>query len=174
MSNCLEQFPTPRAGAIDSTRGGTHTSHTLASKVKELENFPTPDCSDRRSKKSKQQGLSNIVKALEEDEGYTFERCPDEDGRVHMLGEDGTGVCVAEEDVGKQNKLSCRVLNPRWVELLMGLPVGWVMPSCGELNIIEDYERNDSRTDELKMLGNGVVPATVEKAFRTLVGKIKR
>jgi len=21
-------------------------------------------------------------------------------------------------------------LNPRWVETLMGLPVGWVMPSC--------------------------------------------
>jgi hypothetical protein len=21
-------------------------------------------------------------------------------------------------------------LNPRWVETLMGLPIGWVMPSC--------------------------------------------
>ncbi len=28
-------------------------------------------------------------------------------------------------------------LNPRWVELLMGLPVGWVMPSCADPWIIE-------------------------------------
>ena len=23
-------------------------------------------------------------------------------------------------------------LNPRWVETLMGLPIGWVMPSCSQ------------------------------------------
>jgi site-specific DNA-cytosine methylase len=47
-------------------------------------------------------------------------------------------------------------LNPRWVECLMGVPVGWV--KCEDGN----------RTDELRALGNGVVPATAEKAFRTL------
>jgi hypothetical protein len=28
-------------------------------------------------------------------------------------------------------------LNPRWVETLMGLPVGWVMPSCTSLVTVE-------------------------------------
>jgi len=31
------------------------------------------------------------------------------------------------QEVMKEEK---RVLNPRWVEVLMGLPVGWTMPSC--------------------------------------------
>jgi hypothetical protein len=84
-------------------------------------------------------------------------------------------------------------LNPRWVETLMGLPVGWTMPSC--LHPIADPANavtmssagdvknttqtahvlgqiavtTDNRTDELRLLGNGVVPATAEKAFRTLM-----
>lgn len=29
-----------------------------------------------------------------------------------------------------------RLLNPRWVETLMGLPVGWVMPSCKKIATI--------------------------------------
>ena len=31
----------------------------------------------------------------------------------------------------------------------------------------------DNRTDELRLLGNGVVPATAEKAFRVLLGKLR-
>jgi hypothetical protein len=30
----------------------------------------------------------------------------------------------------------------------------------------------DNRNDELRLLGNGVVPATAEKAFRTLMEKL--
>lgn len=33
----------------------------------------------------------------------------------------------------------------------------------------ELYTSCDNRTDELRLLGNGVVPATAEKAFRTLM-----
>jgi hypothetical protein len=32
---------------------------------------------------------------------------------------------------------------------------------------------HDNRTDELRLLGNGVVPATAEKAFLTLYNKLK-
>ena len=54
-------------------------------------------------------------------------------------------------------------LNPRWVEVLMGVPIGWVQPApdCG------------NRTDELRLLGNGVVVATAEKAFKTLLKEMK-
>jgi len=33
-------------------------------------------------------------------------------------------------------------LNPRWVETLMGLPVGWVMPSCSTLVTTEQTQKN--------------------------------
>lgn len=86
-------------------------------------------------------------------------------------------------------------LNPRWVETLMGVPVGWTMPSCSRpiadpanaaMMLSAGDVKNttqtvhalgqiavttDNRTDELRLLGNGVVPATAEKAIRTLLNK---
>jgi len=52
-------------------------------------------------------------------------------------------------------------LNPRWVETLMGVPENWVKPD----------EESSNRIDELRMLGNGVVPQTAAKAFVTLINK---
>ena len=37
-------------------------------------------------------------------------------------------------------------LNPRWVETLMGLPVGWTMPSCASPVIIERMNSDSSAT----------------------------
>jgi hypothetical protein len=57
-------------------------------------------------------------------------------------------------------------LNPRWVEALMGLPEGWVDPfESGPLSLT-------NRTDELRLLGNGVVPATAERAVRVLLPRL--
>jgi hypothetical protein len=38
-------------------------------------------------------------------------------------------------------------LNPRWVETLMGLPVGWVMPSCKSPVTIEPTNYDSSATE---------------------------
>jgi hypothetical protein len=38
-------------------------------------------------------------------------------------------------------------LNPRWVETLMGLPVGWVMPSCKSPVTIEPTNYASSATE---------------------------
>jgi site-specific DNA-cytosine methylase len=47
-------------------------------------------------------------------------------------------------------------LNPRFVEWLRGFSEGWIeIPGA-------------SRVDQLRALGNAVVPATAELAFRTL------
>jgi len=41
------------------------------------------------------------------------------------------------------------------------------------LDYAELYTTCDNRTDELRLLGNGVVPATAEKAFRTLLDEVQ-
>jgi len=50
-------------------------------------------------------------------------------------------------------------LNPRWVEQLMGLPENWVYPD----------EKSSNRIDEIRMLGNGVVPPQAELAIYLLI-----
>ena len=40
----------------------------------------------------------------------------------------------------------CGKLNPRWVETLMGLPVGWTMPSCASPVTIERMNSDYSAT----------------------------
>jgi len=42
--------------------------------------------------------------------------------------------------------MGCGKLNPRWVETLMGLPVGWTMPSCASPVTIEQMNSDSSAT----------------------------
>ena len=56
-----------------------------------------------------------------------------------------------------------RKLNPVFVEWLMGLPAGWVTGVAGV-----------SRSQQLKILGNGVVPQQAAVAFRLLAGRVER
>tara|TARA_R100000388_G_C7145814_1_gene112195 strand:+ start:335 stop:610 length:276 start_codon:yes stop_codon:yes gene_type:complete len=58
-------------------------------------------------------------------------------------------------------------LNSRWVEVLMGLPVFW----CAPLSL-ENSCHYVNRTDEFRLLGNGVVPQTAERAFLVLAEKV--
>jgi hypothetical protein len=57
-------------------------------------------------------------------------------------------------------------LNPRWVEALMGVPPGW----CSPLPVTDTT--TTSRTDELRLLGNGVVPAQAERAILHLLDRL--
>jgi hypothetical protein len=81
---------------------------------------------------------------------------PSTDGsRPELLGTPRCSMAQdKQEDMGKhrlgeqaQHNTNGK-LNPRWVETLMGLPVGWVMPSCASPVIIEptncDYSAMES------------------------------
>ncbi len=57
-------------------------------------------------------------------------------------------------------------LNPDWVESLQGVPPGWTQ--------LSNALPGENRIDRLRLLGNGVVPATAEKAFITLINRIKK
>ena len=46
-------------------------------------------------------------------------------------------------------------LNPRWVETLMGLPVGWTMPSCASPVTIERTSCDYSATESFQPQQNG-------------------
>ena len=101
--------------------------------------WPTPDCSDRRSVKSKQQGLSNAVKLF-----------PTPTSRDHK----DTGDCANVPE----NRLLGRAvhpsvehgsLNPDWVEWLMGYPIGWTnLKESQELQLESNTELTDLNASE--------------------------
>ena len=99
LTNASEcsSWPTPRAGNPGSRKPGTG-GKILAEEAKK--NWYTPDCSDRRSAKSKQQGLSNQAKQL-------------------------AGPPAQEKSSTSGKNHGSPKLNPNWVEQLMGLPIGW-------------------------------------------------
>lgn len=108
---------------------------------KNIQNWFTPDVSDRRSKNSKQQGLSNQIKACH------------------------------------SSSIDCKVsVNPRWVECLMGVPVGWTSIMCDDIVDQCESEKNridhTSKSDECRLLGNGVVPSVAAKAFSVLLKEL--
>ena len=99
LTNASEcsSWPTPRAGNPGSRKPGTG-GKILAEEAKK--NWHTPDCSDRRSAKSKQQGLSNQAKQH-------------------------AGPPAQEKSSTSGKNHGSPKLNPNWVEQLMGLQVGW-------------------------------------------------
>lgn len=91
------------------------------------------------------------------------------DPRPHGLGQ-----------VSPPQKVGRGRLNPRWVECLMGIPVGWVNPTCDVLYPTESTNSEDcdiyqnlyNNESEIRLLGNGVVPNTAAKAFCVLLKEL--
>jgi hypothetical protein len=76
--------------------------------------WPTPDCSDRRSAKSKQQGLSNMVK-----------KWPTQVS--HDAKDTGTAPSEGRRNTPNLAYQAGGQLNPTWVEWLMGYPSEWTV-----------------------------------------------
>lgn len=169
---------------------GEHCSVSLAQQVNKQ--WATPDVSDRRSAASKQQGLSNQVQWATPRSGKTTDENPETWRKRQERGEVATMPLTAQvkEDwgtpsvtstggptglgggsgnkkkmnaLGEEGRQMCTAkLNSRWVECLMGVPFGHVS--------IEPVTPTTctNRTDELRLLGNGIVPATAMVAITTL------
>jgi len=118
----------------------------------QVKNWATPDASDRRSDKSRQVGLSNQMKS----ETWPTPSA-DGDSRPGANADPVKWQQIADakkaQGINKQLFLTTKVamessgkLNPRWVETLMGLPVGWTMPSCASPVTIERMSSDSSAT----------------------------
>jgi hypothetical protein len=101
--------------------------HLGTQAARQEKSWATPDASDRRSDKSRQVGLSNQTK--------TWATPANHDGTTGTKVNSPFKSLVG--DVEKITPLTQGKLNPRWVETLMGLPVGWTMPSCASPVTIE-------------------------------------
>lgn len=120
-------LPAPANPSMDGSRQGlwpTITAHT-------------PDMESSGPNGNSGTYLAGTVKA--EDKQWATLRCSmaqdkQEDSGKHRLGEQ-----AQHNTTGK--------LNPRWVETLMGLPVGWVMPSCKSPVTIEQTNCDSSATE---------------------------
>lgn len=84
------------------------------------------------------------------------------------------------------------VLSADWVEWLMGIPQGWtdkdratdynIWLSAARMEILWMMERGlprtvpsqENRVSRLKMLGNGIVPSTVQLAIKELLSRLPK
>jgi hypothetical protein len=67
-----------------------------------------------------------------------------EDNRDHLANRNKSNL---EEEIAGHCGKSTGKLNPRWVETLMGLPIGWTMPSCTRPVTIEPTNSDSSATE---------------------------
>lgn len=155
----------------------------------------TPDCSDRRSPKSKQQGLSNQAKAYwRTPQSHNGAQGPKSKMFYEKCLKTGQSAITLVDQVKNQlaNKVKLNKtegqLNADWVELLMGLPIGWTDINVAKEDIeswqgwpaainIEQYAYEPprvivgqkNRAKRLKALGNGCVPQQVYLVFAAIV-----
>lgn len=180
----------------------------------------TSDCSDRRSPKSKQQGVNNQVKAYwrtpQSHNGAQgpkskmfYEKClktgqsaitlvdqvknwPTPDARDSKGSNSAKHLSTGHHINQLANKVKLNKtegqLNADWVELLMGLPIGWTDIDVANEDIeswtgwpaainVEQYAYEPprvivgqkNRAKRLKALGNGCVPQQVYLVFAAIV-----
>lgn len=178
-----ENWATPRAGAVDSTRPNGKGGIPLAQQVKERENWATPNTMDQMPPRSYEAAMkqatnqrkgrsspSNLreqvdptcVQAYKDAKNWPTPQVGGQDERADTRIARGRDLNLPAKATLDQPK---GYLNPSWVEQLMGLPKGWTQLSSAEAE-------SDNRVPRLKLLGNGVVPQCASKAFAILFNQI--
>ena len=122
-------WSTPRTGATESSRPNNKGGIPLADQAKR-EQWATPQAHDAQGPKTPEQiavmrAKGHGVKNLNEQATWATPQAKD-----HKSGHrDPMIVQYKQLNVEVEAKATGK-LNPRWVETLMGLPIGWTMPSC--------------------------------------------
>ncbi len=143
-----EQFPTPRACDWKSSPDADSNIKRMASGQATLGEFVhakekqwrTPSVAEEKNQNTSTQiYLQNQVGATPK----AWATPQLQDG--HNINQDSTTHKTIPAQLTKMNMAG--KLNPRWVETLMGLPVGWVMPSCASPVTIEPTNCDSSATE---------------------------
>lgn len=151
----------------------------------------TSDCSDRRSPKSKQQGVNNQIKAYwRTPQSHNGAQGPKSKMFYEKCLKTGQSAITLVDQVKNWPTPAAREgqLNADWVELLMGLPIGWTDIDVANEDIeswtgwpaainVEQYAYEPprvivgqkNRAKRLKALGNGCVPQQVYLVFAAIV-----
>lgn len=151
----------------------------------------TSDCSDRRSPKSKQQRVNNQVKAYwRTPQSHNGAQGPKSKMFYEKCLKTGQSAITLVDQVKNWPTPAAREgqLNADWVELLMGLPIGWTDIDVANEDIeswtgwpaainVEQYAYEPprvivgqkNRAKRLKALGNGCVPQQVYLVFAAIM-----
>jgi hypothetical protein len=140
-TNRQELWLTPRANEPDSDPNfaarnadrGAHCHGTLSSQAKEM--WPTitahtPDMESNGPNGHQGTYLAGAVKQW-------ATPCSRESSEVVGMRPSRIATGRTTEYLHRQVNTPTGKLNPRWVETLMGLPIGWTMPSCTSPQTIE-------------------------------------
>jgi hypothetical protein len=110
-----ELWATPRAGCPGSRAPGTG-GKVLEEQVKEPKTWATPRAEmDSGAHRGKPDTLHSQMKAW---------------ASLHANCHTGAGQAPEKQGAPNLQTQASGKLNPRWVEALQGLPIGWTMPSC--------------------------------------------
>jgi len=120
--SCMDTLParSPEALARAKLKGGCKNLR------EEVHQWATPRTgATDNSRPNNKGGIPLGDQARRAEQWITPQAC-----HIHALSPE-----VAKRDMEKGNQITLRhqnpgKLNPRWVETLMGLPIGWTMPSC--------------------------------------------
>jgi len=165
-------WPTPKAQNCNGPgmhgKGGMDLQTTVgrqdraksnsSGKSRELSNWPSPRASDDKN--------PNCVVSSSRIKRPDIMNLPEKVGSKNWPTPRGQKISSPDTCGKVPDELKGKRLNPDWVEQLMGLPVGWTQ--------LSGAKPGENRIDRLRLLGNGVVPQTAEKAFRVLLKKIKK
>jgi hypothetical protein len=146
-----ESWATPRTGATDSTRPNNKGGIPLGDQVQRESAWATPSTMDHinvirkpeeRSHAANKGGCKNL-----REEVHQWPTICAGDYRTPPTNSGIAGQTIMPSSEHALPKAAGGKLNPRWVETLMGLPIGWTMPSCQSPVTIEPMNCDYSETE---------------------------
>jgi len=107
-------------------------SQTINQQVEMVQNWATPRTGATESSRPNNKGGIPLADQVKPEQWATPQSRDAKGAEGRMIREGQSTDLPSQTEVaptGQWNRANGK-LNPRWVETLMGLPIGWTMPSC--------------------------------------------